>query len=221
MATQTTAHRERTQWQSLEQWRKTAFLLGGIIFVADAALVAFNIAAGVEDPNLMLGQTFIGAAWTAAFIGLLGMYPSLADRSHWLARIGAIFAVLGAIVMAAMGAVFLGYFTGVLSGDPSSIAMYFLPGVFLGIVLGFGSFGVASLRTDIYSQWVGGLFLLLPLTFLFNIGSHIAGFSSLTSVLAVVCVLALTMLSLGNLFRTGNARAEHEEVEASGDASTG
>ena len=56
---------------------------------------------------------------------------------------------------------------------------------------------------------------MLPLTFLFNLGTGIAGFNPMTKVLGVVCVLALTMLTLGYLFRTGGALVRREEVESS------
>lgn len=208
-----------TWWESLEQWRVTAFLIGGLIFVVDAALLAIHIYSGTEPAAL--GQALVGASWTAAFIGLLGFYPSLADRSRWLAKIGGVFAVIGGITMAAMAAAMLGYATDILSGDPGTIAMYFLPGVFLGIVLGFGLYGAASLRTDIYSQNVGLLLLLLPITFLFNLGTGISGVGSLLTIFGVVCVLALTMLAIGYLFRTGKALAHREGVDPSSEVTAG
>ncbi|MFB6224383.1 MAG: hypothetical protein ABEH86_12010 [Haloarcula sp.] len=107
--------------------------------------------------------------------------------------------------MAIMALASLGYSTGILAGGLSDVVMFFLPGIFLGIVLGFGLFGVVALRTDIYSRSVGFLFFVLVLSFLFNLGSGIAGFGSLTTVLGVVTVLAVSKLTLGYLFRTGNA----------------
>lgn len=199
------------QWNSLEQWTGTAFLVGGVIFVADAVLLATNVGLGTER-WMTLGQAFVGAGWTAAFVGLLGLYPSLADRNRWLTRIGAAFAVVGGITMAVMAITSIGYFTGILSGQLGDVTMYFLPGVFVGIVFGFGSFGVASLRTTVFSRHVEPLFLLLVATFLFNLGTGIAGFNPLLKVLGVVCVLALVMLTIGYLFRTGRAVASPEHV---------
>lgn len=189
------------RWGRLEQRSATAFLVAGVLFVADAVIVGSNVAAGTER-FMTLGQAFIGAAWTAAFIGLLGCYPRLADRGRWLPRVGAVFAVVGGITMIVMAVASLGYFSGVIGGELGEVSMYFLPGVFLGIVLGFGSSGVATLRTTAHSRRVGLLFLLLVLTFLFNLTSGIAGFGTLTTVLGVVIVLALTMLSIGYLLRT-------------------
>lgn len=207
------------RWKSLEEWRATAFLLGGGIFVVDTALLAVHMASGTEPAAF--GQALVGASWTAAFIGLLGFYPSLADRGGWAARIGAVFAVVGTVTMAAMATVMLGYASGLLTGDPGDVAMYFLPGVFLGVVLGFGSFAVASLRTTIYAQRVGLLFLLLPLTFLFNIGTGMAGFNPLAKVLGVVAVLTLTMLTIGYLVRTGSAVVDEETAGTSREMTAG
>lgn len=207
------------RWESLEQWRAMAFMVGGAIFVVDTALLVVQMSAGT-GPSAF-GQALVGASWTAAFIGLLGFYPSLVHRSRWLARAGAVFAVVGVITMAAMAATMFGYATDILSGDPGGVTMYFLPGVFLGVVLGFGSFGVASLRSSMYARSVSLLLLLLPLTFLFNIGSAMAGFNPLAKILGVVAVLTLTMLAIGYLLRTGSAVVDREEVAAANDVSTG
>lgn len=207
------------RWDTLAAWSAIAFLVAGVIFAADAAVLAVNIVAGT-DPPLTLGQTLVGAGWTAAFIGVLGVYPRLANRTRWFARVGVIFAVIGAITMAIMAVTAFGYFTGFLNGALSEVVMFFLPGVFLGIVLGFGSFGVTSLQSTTVSRPVSLLFLLLPVTFLFNLGTGIAGFNPLAKVLGVVCVLTLVMLAIGYLLRTGNA-LDRNEVETPGGPSAG
>jgi cobalamin biosynthesis protein CobD/CbiB len=135
-----------------------------------------------------------------------------------LARIGAVCAVIGGVTMAVMALTSLGYAANVLTGSPSEAVALFLPGVFIGIVVGFGSFGLATLRTDVYSRSVGVLFFLLVFTFLFNIGSSMAGVASPPTVLGVVIVLALSKLTLGYLFRTKGAFATPESVEAASDS---
>lgn len=206
-------------WRELEQWQGTAFLIGGAIFLVDTVLLIVHMSSGTEPAAF--GQALVGASWTAAFIGLLGFYPSLANQTRWLARTGAVFAVIGGITMAAMSGTMLGHATGVLNGGSSDVAMYFLPGVFLGVVFGFGSFGLASLRSGIFARSVSLLLLLLPLTFLFNIGSAMAGFNPLAKILGVVTVLTLTMLIIGYLLRTGAAVVDREGVAAASDVSTG
>ena len=116
----------RTKWWNLlEEWRAVAFLVGGVIFVADVALVGSHLASGTEPAAF--GQVLVGTAWTASFIGLLGMYPSLRDRSRWLARIGAICAVIGGVTMAVMALTFLGDVTNVLTSSPSEVVTLLFP----------------------------------------------------------------------------------------------
>lgn len=203
------------RWETLERWRAKAFLIGGAIFLADVALVASHAASGTEPGAF--GQALVGAAWTASFVGLLGTYPSLAGRSRWLPRVGAASAAVGGVTMAAMAVTSFAYFAGIPNGELGDVVFFFLPGVFVGIVLGFGSFGVLSLRTDVYSRSVGLLFLLLVVTFLFNLGSGIAGFATITTVLGVVFVLAVSKLALGYLFQTGAALARRDGVQATTD----
>lgn len=203
-------------WQSLEQWRAIAFLLGGIVFGVDTALVASHLAAGTEPGPF--GQGLVGAAWTASFIGLLGMYPSLIDRNGWLVRTAAVCATIGGLTMAVMSLASFGYAAGVLPGALSNLVMYFLPGVFIGIVLGFGLFGVATLRTETYVRSVSLLFLILVLTFLTNIGSGMAGVRSMMLLLGVVAVLTLTKLGLGYLFWTEGAQTSDRNVESPSDS---
>lgn len=205
-----------TLWESLEERSGMAFLIGGAIFVADTALVTTHLVGGTEPGAF--GQAFVGASWTAAFIGLLGFYSRLSTRCRWLTRAGAVCAVVGAITMATMAGTSLGYFTGFLTGSLSDLVVLFLPGVFIGVVLGFGLFGIASLRTNIYSRSIGLLLLILPLTFLFNLGTGIAEVGGMPKILAVVAVLALTMLTIGYLLQSGNALVDREGVETPSDA---
>lgn len=188
-------------WGSLEAWRATAFTVAGVVFVADAVILAGNLALGTEQYTTF-GQGLIGTAWTAGFVGLLGFYPSLARRGRWLSRGGGVFAVIGLSTVAIMALVSFGLFVGAIGGALSDYTMYFLPGVFLGIVFGFGSYGVASLRASSHAPRVGLLFLLLVATFLFNLGSGVAGFNPLAKVFGVVAVLSLAMLVLGYSLRT-------------------
>ncbi|WP_276258216.1 hypothetical protein [Haloglomus litoreum] len=141
---------------TLEERRALAFTIAGVVFAADLAILLFNLSAGTENQFMDLGQAFIGTAWTAGFLGLLGFYPSLSDRSRWLTRIGAFFSVLGFVAMVVMAVVSFSVFGGLLGGSLEPYVPLFLPGVFLGIVFGFGLFGVAALRSGTYTApWAG------------------------------------------------------------------
>lgn len=198
---------KQTTWESLEQLRARAFFFSGVIFFPKMIIAASQIFVG-PDFYVALERVFLSVGWTAAFIGLIGFYPSLENKSRWLVRIGALFALIGGITFAVMAAISLGYFTNLINGEVSEVLIYFIPGVFGGIVLGFGSIGIASLMTNIYSRSIGFLFLLLPLTFLFNLASAFPEFRSFTGIdpdvrsVVVICILMLTMLAIGYLIRT-------------------
>jgi hypothetical protein len=194
-------------WKSLEAWRATVFLLAGVLFAGDLLVLLLNLAAGTEGQYMTLGQGLIGAGWTAGFVGLLGFYPSLSERGRWLPRIGSVFAVVGLVTMAVMAVVSFGLVGGVVGGELADYTPYFLPGVFLGTVFGFGLYGFATLRTGVYRTSVGALLLLLVFTFLFNLGTGIAGFNPLSKVTGVVFVLTAANLALGQLLRTRSAEA--------------
>lgn len=191
----------KRRWESLEQRSATAFLVAAAIFVLDAILVAGVIVA-LGERYMTLGQVFVGAAWTAAFIGLLGLYPGLADRSRWLSRIGAVCAVVGAIVFAVMSVASLVYFAGIPDGNIESLVPLFLPGVIIGSVLGFLLFGVASIRTDVRSDTFGILLLAPAAVVVANILTGIAGVDSTAATLVIVVAQALAHAGIGYALRT-------------------
>lgn len=195
------------RWNSLESWRATAFTLAGVVFAGDLLILLLNLLAGTEGQYMTLGQGLIGAAWTAGFVGLLGLSPELSKRSRWLPRIGSVFAVVGLMTMLAMAVVSFSLVAGLLGGELGAYTPYFLPGIFLGIVFGFGLYGAVLVRIPGYRTSVGASFLLLVATFLFNLGTGIAGFNPLSKVIGVVLVLTVTNLALGYLFRSGSAAA--------------
>jgi len=167
------------QSESLAKWSAVAFLVGGHLMVGNVAMVTANIVTG-DEGLLVLGQGYFGAAWTAALLGLLGLYPELADRSRWLSRAGAAFAAIGVVVFAIMAVTSLVYYLGIPAGEYSDIGQFFIPGVLIGSVLGFGSFSAAVLGTGAYSRTVGVLLLILPLLVVTNILRFIAGVDAVT-----------------------------------------
>lgn len=190
-----------TRWESLERWSATAFLVGGLILVLDAALVMANIVTGAEH-WLLLGQAFVGAGWAAALIGLLGLYPGLADRNRWLSRAGAVFAVIGVVTFAIMAVAVLVYYAGIPDGEYDAVSWFFLPGVLIGSVLGFASFGVASLRTGVHSRTIGILLLVPPVLVATNVLRFVVGLEAVAITLGIVIGDALAMLAIGYVLRT-------------------
>lgn len=191
----------KPQWESFAKWSATAFLFAGLLMVVDAAIVATNIVTG-EEGFLVLGQAFVGAAWTGALIGLLGLYPGLADRSRWLSRAGVVFAVIGVVTFAIMAVVSLVDYVGIPAAEFDSIGVFFIPGVLVGSVLGFVAFGVASLWTDAYSRTLGVLLLVPAILVATNILRFVAGLEAATLTLAIVIGDALAMLAIGHVLRS-------------------
>lgn len=204
-------------WNSLEQRSSTAFLVGGLLMAADAFIVAANIVTGTER-LLLFGQVLVGVGWTAALLGLLGLYPQLADRSRWLSRAGVLFAAIGVVVFAVMAVTVLVYLAGIPAGEYSDVGMFFIPGVLIGSVLGFVSFSGASLRTEVHSRAFGILLLVPAILVLTNILRFIAGFESTTITLGIVIGDALVMLAIGQALRTGTSQTDHAEPSAESPA---
>ena len=206
-------------WESLERRRSTAFLIAGLMFAVDAAIVAAVIGP-LGEQYMLLGQAFVAAGWTAGFVGLLGVFPGLADRSRRLAQAGAVLVGIGLLVFVSMGIASLAYFSNALSGDLSALVPILLPGVIIGSVLGFVTFGAATLRTGVHARSVGVLFVVLGLIPVVNIGSSIAGIQSMTATLAIVVALTLVTLSIGYVLRVEGPSAGRAAVESSDEPTT-
>lgn len=156
--TQSTGDSEGTvPWQSLEQWRSTAFLVaGGLIlgFVASNGVEAFT----ATQPPTWVNTLFVSPALVAAAVGLLGFYPLLTDRLPRLSLAGAAVVTVAGIAALAL------FIVTVMNGLLAGLQLPFLPVYFLTLVttiLGFVLFGVATLWTNDPSRTVG-LFLLGP-----------------------------------------------------------
>lgn len=113
-------------------------------------------------------ETLLGiggpAGFGIAFLGLLGLYPTLGDRSPRLARAGAIslgIGVAGALILIVGRA---GEFVGLYAEAPGWVDAANLL-LIIGVIVGFGAFGVGVLRTGTQSRSVGLLMLWPPVVF--------------------------------------------------------
>ena len=208
--------RDNGMWAALERHRSTAFLVAGLMFVIDAAIVGYTIATPGEE-LMLLGQAFVAAGWTAGFLGLLGVYPGLADRSRRLARVGLACVGIGIVVFVVMGIASVAYFADLVSGDLGTLVPLFLPGVIIGSVLGFITFGAATLRTGLLDRSVGALFVVLALFPVINIGTGIAGLQSMPGTLAIVAGLAVVNLAVSYLLRAADGTTGTTGADAAGD----
>ena len=198
-------------WNLLQKWSATAFLIAGVVLVVYAALLGYQAFIDSSVNFHASEAAVVGpAGFAVGFIGLLGLYPTLADRSPKLARAGAVFAALavaGWFMIAVDG---LANLAGI--NWPTWLAAVAILGI-LGMFLGYAAFGVASLRTDAHSRTLG-LLLLAP-TILFGVlivGQAITGGTAIGAAL-ISSGLALSHLGIGYVLRTEDVPTEREEVE--------
>lgn len=162
-------------WNSLEQWRATAFLVAGIwllFFVAYNGLQAFTSVGNSGFINALL--TVPGLI--AGYLGLFGFYPQLADRVRRQTIAGAIVVVIAAICALGMllayiiTAIHPGFQLGA-NGPLEVLAFLLWLLMIFTTTLGFILFSIAILRTGVPSRTVGLALIGPPIVFILNIGT--------------------------------------------------
>jgi hypothetical protein len=184
------------------------YLLAGGVLVVYATLnglEAFTAAA--------FEQKVFEAGYIAGFLGLLGLYPRVADRRPWLARVGAVTAVFGLIAFSAFTAQNVAELAGLASGDIPGWTLFTVMAA-SGFVVGYLAFGVAVLRSKAYSRLVG-VFLLVPGVIIVLMLLHIAaGLASPGTVFVVSAGQAMAHLAIGATLRAEAEGVEGEDVES-------
>lgn len=133
---------------SLERRAPTLFLAAGLLLIGYTAL---NGIYALTDMTQVVVKYVVGpAGFVLGFIGLLGLYPGLVDRSRTLARIGAVCVGLGAVGLAVIAGL-------EATSNPDILLLF----VAVGMILGYLSFGVAILRASAGGRPIG-LLLFMP-----------------------------------------------------------
>lgn len=178
----------------LERHNAALFVIAGVLTGITATLSALGTYMNAADTGT--GILIAPFAFALIFLGLLGLYPRLVERTPRLARVGAGFAVLGAVLaplLALVGAVDL---LGLLAGEvPVWAYATHLLGRHSGQV-GFVLFSVAVLRTDVYPRRIGYLLLAPATIMLLALTSIIVGAPQWTTP-PLVGIHALAMLAIG------------------------
>lgn len=204
------ANRERRS--SLRTHSPTLFLVAGTLLIGYAGLNGIEaVRAAAVGPNPFQFGYVVG------FLGLTGLYPRFADRQPWLARAGAVAAVLGAVALAGITLLELAGPAGVPSENlPIRPVLVFL--TLVGFVLGYLALGVASLRSGVYSRWTG-LALLVPGLIVVIMLAHIAaGLDSPGTAFVISAGQAMAHLAIGATLRTESESADREDAEPAADA---
>lgn len=143
--------------ETLAAHRVRLFQLAGILMVATAALFAGEVALDREF-ELWLGMV-APAGFTAAFLGAVGLAPMLRERAPMAATAGIIMFAIGVLggVVLVVGS--LAELAGLIDARPAWVDAANLPLLIGGILLGFGTYGVAAIRTGALPGFVGWLLL--------------------------------------------------------------
>lgn len=196
-----------TVWITLERWSPITFLATAALFLFLAATAAFRAGtgAGAAVPPKIIWVCLLGV-----FLGLLGLYPRLAERNSTLARGGGgLLVVTASMILSNFGLSVLPL--GLTPGKPTIVAI--ITSVVVGSTLTLAAFGVASLRTGAHPRPVGYSLLVMA-----------AGTSFLTVAMVVYSnpnpawvefvvrgLFATALGSIGYVLRTEEVTAEHTE----------
>jgi len=202
--------------ESFEQWSANLFLFGGVMFAISAALTVVAMVTGAVQSNMVLGEAFIAAGWIAPLVGLLGLYPVLADRSTRLVQAGLVFVVIGlvAFVFLAVASIIAFVQSMEITEIPIPVVIL-LPGIIAGSLLAFVSFSAASLRSGAHSRTVGLLMLVPSAIFVTNflILPLIRGPGPNPPEIGFVITgaLSLAMLTIGYVLQTEDVPTSHTD----------
>lgn len=200
-----------TRFESLERWSAAAFLAAGALlagFAARNAVIAFG---GGFPPQTTqaLYLVFVVPAELAAYVGLLGLYPRLADRVPRNAGLGALLAVIGTVAVLGFGASATADLFAAMS-RPSPVSQVLFLVTLLSTVLGFVVLSVASLRARI-SRRVGLLLLVPPATYVVMLAGMVVGYAPEWSTFALSATQAGAHLALGVALRSRSDAANSPE----------
>lgn len=188
----------------LERRNQSLILLAGVLASVTAALstVGHLTTAGTDPFEIAIAPF----AFLLLFLGVLGLYPRLADRTPRLARTAAAFAVIGALFAPLLGVVALADLAGLLAGDiPTAVLGSHLLGRHAGqVALVLTCVGI--FRTGAYSRRVGVL-LLGPAAVMLLALMHIILSWPAWATPPLVAANALAMLAIGHSLRTGPGTA--------------
>lgn len=152
------------------------------------------------------------AGYVAGFLGLLGLYPTVAERSPRLAGVGAITAFLGLVAFSVFTVTNLAELLGLASGDPPGWTAFTVMAA-SGFIVGYLAVGIVVLRSGVYSRTVG-LLLVLPGVIIILMFATIAlEIASPASVFVVSAGQAMTHLAIGSTLRAETESTGQEEAE--------
>lgn len=197
-----------TVWDVLEGWSARLFLVGGVLLLIQTIgdVLTLTMDVGLEA---LAFATFLGLI--LSYIGLLGLYPRVADRAPYLSRGGLALVLVPVILL-----VVLSVGLAVSSGPPfsESVGEVLFTSIFVGFALGIVLFGVAVFQTRTPSRAVGiALFGFAAGWFILLGASVVYGFP-ISDRLTFISdgILAISLLATGWLLYTGVTPSNRPEA---------
>lgn len=187
-----------SQWTTVEKWSATLFLVAGGFSTIHAGHHALEAFAGFQYPlHHELPFGLIGMI--LGFVGLLGLYPALAERAPKLVDAGGIIAGLGLLGWLVIGGQAIAEELGAsVPGWLEAVALLVIGGV----VLGYLAFSIAALRTDVLSRTTALVLLIPVVVMVFNVVVATAGFGSPAGQVVVSGGFALGHLAIGTVLQS-------------------
>lgn len=204
-------------WSRLERWRAWMFTFAGLGYISSQSLSWYEInVLGAPDRYLFLGDHLLFIGFFGSMVGLLGLYPQVADRSPRATAAIAWFLLAGvAAAIIERGAVFLlSLATGTPYADTvTGVEPLFLV-IYLSVLFGFLVFGVIGIHSRVPSRAVGILFLAPIATLVLHIVlPRVPGLPDPIHVL--FASYGVAMLGVGYLLWNGISRRPASNSEAS------
>lgn len=197
------------RWNSLEKGSPTLFLIAGVVLIIYAALYGVEASMGLAYPDAR--DFLLPTGYILGVAGLLGLYPTYAERATKLLRVGAIMAVGSLVGWLALLAFSFGDVAG--GNIPQSDI---LPGIFFMVhpmmmILAYSLFALAIIWAD-FNSWILSLFLLgSPILFIVLLmGPVIRSGDFPLGAFVISSGQAMTHLAIGYVLQTKSTSPERE-----------
>lgn len=140
---------------SLEEKSSMLFLVAGGLLAVFAVNTGLETFAGTFYPAI---QSIVGpAGFFLGVVGLLGLYPALADRTSTIPHIAAVVAGVASVCWFVIVVGGLGEFGGVFPSSEEILPGMFFIAVFVFTILSYLIFGLVSFRTGVQSRTISSL----------------------------------------------------------------
>lgn len=182
----------------IEQRSPTLFLGGGILLAGHAAVQGIEAFTDLSPPP----DLFVTVGHLVALLGLVGLYPALADRTPRMTGIATTVAAIPIAGWVVMTTAQILAISGVVASLNQALPNAVIMLVVVSTVLTYFLFGVVTVRADENSRTVGGLVLAPGVLIVILLVDAAATGSSAIDGVVIGGGLALSMLALGYRLRT-------------------